>query len=283
MCGYLSTPWPGRSRPTPRGREATAGALSSGSRQGGPPRAAGVPSLLFEGDLTSGGCGLIRRSPPSLMRSSCSFEAVDQQMGTGDRLMRARVASRGGTPARLTRACKCSPGLVEFGRVGPGRVGDDGLLAGVEVGELDVVEVSEAAGEVAVGLESGVVPGSLRVGARGGRPRPEHRGVVGDLVALAVGRDRSRGAEPRRLRTPPGRGTAGPALVERTLSGRRESVDGRSSVADAHALQGSSDQGHPARCVCWVAGRVGPRPNRNRRCQIPPCVLRRSPTAACCR
>jgi hypothetical protein len=45
------------------------------------------------------------------------------------------------------------------------RVVEDGLLAGVEVGELLVVEVAEAAGEVAVGLEAGVVPGGLGVGA----------------------------------------------------------------------------------------------------------------------
>lgn len=57
------------------------------------------------------------------------------------------------------------PGLLQLGWVERWRVSDDVLLAGIEVGELLVMEVAEAAGEVAVGLEAGVVPGGLGVGA----------------------------------------------------------------------------------------------------------------------
>jgi hypothetical protein len=70
------------------------------------------------------------------------------------------------------------------------------LLAGVEFGEGLVVEVAEATGEVTVGLQAGVVPGGARIRSRGSRPPTEHQGVVGDLVAFAVGRDRGRGSQP---------------------------------------------------------------------------------------
>lgn len=41
---------------------------------------------------------------------------------------------------------------------------DDGLLADVQISEFVVVEVAEAASEVAVGLEAGVVPRRPGVG-----------------------------------------------------------------------------------------------------------------------
>lgn len=53
----------------------------------------------------------------------------------------------------------------QVSRVKGRRFSEDGLLSGSEIAELLLGQMTELPGEVAVGLEAGVIPRSLGIGA----------------------------------------------------------------------------------------------------------------------
>ena len=120
-----------------------------------------LPLLLFECDLAAKVCCLERGSAPLAMRLGGSLKALYLKLGAHGF---GCAGLRGGG-----HACRCRPGagvpsLLQVCWVEGWRVVDDGLLAGIEVGELLIVEVAESAGEVAVGLQAGVVEGGWASG-----------------------------------------------------------------------------------------------------------------------
>jgi hypothetical protein len=118
--------------------------------------------LQFESDLTSGRCGVGSRASPVAAGSGHSFESLDDELlrRGGSRSSTGRDEPTTRTPSR--GICTL-PRVHELARVEGRRIVEDGVLAGVEVGELLVVEVMEAAGEIAVGLKACVVPGGSGV------------------------------------------------------------------------------------------------------------------------
>jgi hypothetical protein len=130
---------------------------SAGAADGhGTDRELSPPAFEFEGSLTPGCEGVGGCVPPVAVGLGCSFESLDATLLGTDVAPRWIARSDG---------VEALPRTLEFGGVERGWVVEDFLLAGVEVGELLVVEVMEATGEVAVGLEAGVVPGGAGVGA----------------------------------------------------------------------------------------------------------------------
>jgi hypothetical protein len=119
---------------------------------------------MLQRDLPSDGVSLDRTEPPVVVGSGCSLEPLDDKL--------AGLGGHGTWP--FGRAGRCATGrscgsqgvsgLHEFGRIEAGWIVEDGLLTGVEVAQLMVIEVAEAASEVAVGLELGVGPRGAGVG-----------------------------------------------------------------------------------------------------------------------
>jgi hypothetical protein len=116
--------------------------------------------LLFELDLASEVCCPECGSAPPAVCSRGAFESLHAASGAFDRLGCAGLRDAGHAVRGLGEG---TPGLLKFCRIEGWRVIDNGLLASVESDEVLKVEAAEAAGEVAVCLETGVVPGCLGV------------------------------------------------------------------------------------------------------------------------
>jgi hypothetical protein len=116
-----------------------------------------TPALVFESDLAPDRVGVGGGASPVAVGLGCSLEPLDDEvLGTGP--SRTSISPRSGGVEALT-------GALEFARIEWRGVVEDALLAGVEVGELLVGEVTKAACEVAVGLKTCVIPGGARVGS----------------------------------------------------------------------------------------------------------------------
>ena len=99
-----------------------------------------------------------RGTPPVAVGLGASFKSLNEEVlggrGPGTSIHSCEALCSA-TPSGGIQAL---PSLFEFAGVEARRVVEDGSLARVEVDELLVVEVVEAAREVAVGLEACVVP-----------------------------------------------------------------------------------------------------------------------------
>ncbi len=115
------------------------------------------PAYEFEGDLAPDCVGVGSGAPPVLVGLGCSFEALDEELLATDAPPLWICGHLVGVAAL--------PAALELAGVEAWWVVEDGLLAGVEVGEGLVVEVVEAPGEVAVGWDAGVVPRCAGVGS----------------------------------------------------------------------------------------------------------------------
>ena len=102
---------------------------------------------------------------PVAVRSGGPFQSLDYELLSGDG-RRTSISAREHLTITASSGggIQCLSSTLQVDGVEGRRVVEDGLLAGVEIGELMVVEYVEAAGEVAVDLETCVVPRSPRVG-----------------------------------------------------------------------------------------------------------------------
>lgn len=110
--------------------------------------------MLFQRDLASGCRGLVCCPLPCLVCLRCLFESLESSAGGLDVVGGLPALCGHGRARWAPRGIERLPGLLDLGRVEGWGAADDGLLAGVEFGELLVIGFVEAGGEVAVGLEA---------------------------------------------------------------------------------------------------------------------------------